>query len=232
MSIDLCRWKPLLLLGFLLAGSAATVTAGPLLNVSYNGPVTETDIRLGFIVEQTATLVLTAESLAGSGGAGIPDPSLDIIAVNDDTSFFFNDDCDVDIQLYLGRALATARDACAVILLEPGIYAVRARDAAGVFGNVLLSVVESRLDIAAIDGQATLNWDASPSVDVAGYRLYYGQRSRHYTSSLDVGQRTDYTVRGLAPGTRYFFAVTAYDNTRTLESDFSNEVSMIARAYF
>ena len=146
MSIESFRWKSVLLLGLLLAGNTVTGTAGPLLNVSYNGPVSETDIRLGFIVEQTATLVLTAESLAGSGGAGIPDPSLDIIAVNDDTSFFFNDDCDIDIQLYLGRALATARDACAVILLEPGIYAVRARDTAGVSGNVLLSVVESRLD--------------------------------------------------------------------------------------
>ena len=205
--------------------------AGSFLNVSYNGPLTEPDVRVGFIVDQAASLVFTAESVAGSGGTGIPDPTLAVVDVNSGARFFFNDDCDADVQFYLGRPLATVKDACAVLWLDPGAYAVSVRDKTDVRGNVLISAIESLRDIASSGGQATLTWDASPSPNVGGYRLYYGPASQDYSSSLDVGKLTNYTVIGLILGARYFFAVTAYDHTRTLESNFSNEVSTTARSY-
>lgn len=68
-----------------------------------------------------------------------------------------------------------------------------------------------------------LGWGASPDSDVAGYKVYYGLASRTYTTSINTGKTTSYTLSGLATGT-YYFAVTAYDLSGN-ESAFSNEVS-------
>ncbi|MEZ5591646.1 MAG: PKD domain-containing protein [Gammaproteobacteria bacterium] len=75
----------------------------------------------------------------------------------------------------------------------------------------------------AIAGQATLTWDPSSSPSVTSYRLYYGQSSGNYTSNINTGMATSYTVTGLQDGQTYYFAVTATDGST--ESDFSNEVS-------
>jgi len=72
--------------------------------------------------------------------------------------------------------------------------------------------------------QVTLAWDASTSM-VDGYWLYYGTQSGSYTTRVDVGAVTTYTVSGLTSGETYYFAVTAYDRTDNVESAFSNEVS-------
>ena len=69
----------------------------------------------------------------------------------------------------------------------------------------------------------TVAWNASADTAVAGYRLYEGVSSRTYTNSVDVGNATSFTITGLAGGTTYYFAVTAYD-AQGLESDFSDEV--------
>ncbi len=74
--------------------------------------------------------------------------------------------------------------------------------------------------------QVILTWDPSTSAGVAGYWLYYGPQSGTYTTSIDVGTATTYTVAGLISGQTYYFAVTAYDPDG-VQSDFSNEVSMI-----
>jgi len=57
----------------------------------------------------------------------------------------------------------------------------------------------------------------------SGYNLYYGTSSRRYTEIVDTGKMTNYIVKGLEHGTRYYFAVTAYDKSG-LESAFSEEV--------
>lgn len=73
---------------------------------------------------------------------------------------------------------------------------------------------------------ATLSWDGNSEPDLAGYKVYLATASGMYgapiaTVTMDV---TSYTVTGLATGTTYFFAVTAYDSSGA-ESSFSNEVS-------
>src|SRR5262249_34602542 len=73
-------------------------------------------------------------------------------------------------------------------------------------------------------GQVSLTWNPSSSSNLVGYRLYYGQASQTYTSHIDVGLQTSYTVAGLTDGQTYYFAATAY-NTAGYESAFSNEVS-------
>jgi hypothetical protein len=72
--------------------------------------------------------------------------------------------------------------------------------------------------------EVTLAWNPSLSPNVGGYELYYGLSSGQYTTVLDVGNQTRYTVSDLEDGVIYYFAVTAYDTTGTIESAFSNEV--------
>jgi hypothetical protein len=83
-----------------------------------------------------------------------------------------------------------------------------------------------------ITGSATLAWnapvtntDGTPLTDLAGHKIYYGTSSGNYTSVIDVGNVTTYTVTNLSPGA-YYFAVTSYD-TSGIESTYSNEASKI-----
>jgi hypothetical protein len=65
--------------------------------------------------------------------------------------------------------------------------------------------------------------DGTPQTDLTGYKIYYGTSSGNYTTSIDIGNVTSYTLTNLATGT-YFISVTAYDSSR-IESNFSNEVT-------
>lgn len=73
----------------------------------------------------------------------------------------------------------------------------------------------------------SLEWDISPSPDVAGYIVYYGRESGHYTDAVDVGNTKGATIdiyeKSVLRHSSVFFAVTAYD-IWGLESDYSNEV--------
>jgi hypothetical protein len=80
----------------------------------------------------------------------------------------------------------------------------------------------------AAAGQITLAWDASTEEDLAGYKVYAGDSSRLYSTTIDVGRTTSFTVSGLQEGRLYYFAITAY-NTSGLESDYSEEVSGTVR---
>jgi PKD repeat protein len=80
-------------------------------------------------------------------------------------------------------------------------------------------------------GNLNFAWDASTSANVGGYKLSYGQSSKNYTSTIDVGNKTTYQATGLTAGTKYFFAVKAYGSSaRSTESSYSNEVSATAPA--
>jgi hypothetical protein len=85
--------------------------------------------------------------------------------------------------------------------------------------SFLLLVVPS-----AFATQLTLQWDASPSSQVAGYKVYYGYASRQYSMNVDAGQSTTAALSNLKDAQICYFAVTTYD-TYGNESTFSNEVS-------
>ncbi len=72
-------------------------------------------------------------------------------------------------------------------------------------------------------GQATVAWDSPGDQGISGHRIYYGQSSRDYTSSVAVGSQTSYTITGLEEGRTFYFAVTAISSSG--ESDYSREVS-------
>jgi PKD repeat protein len=82
----------------------------------------------------------------------------------------------------------------------------------------------------ALAGDINLAWDASPSDGVAGYKLFYGSASNSYQTSIDVGNVTSYQIAGLTSGNPYFFAIKAYNAAKSIESTYSNEVSVTVPA--
>jgi hypothetical protein len=71
-------------------------------------------------------------------------------------------------------------------------------------------------------GTVILNWETSTENNISGYKIYYGQETRSYTTIIDAGNVRTYSVSGLIAGQLYYFAITAYDNYNQ-ESDFSSE---------
>ena len=78
-------------------------------------------------------------------------------------------------------------------------------------------------------GSVTISWeppdaneDGSPLVDLAGYRLYYGESETELANVIDVDDAgmTTYLVDNLSSGTWYFGATSV--NAAGLESDLSN----------
>jgi len=64
---------------------------------------------------------------------------------------------------------------------------------------------------SAYSAQVTLAWDPNTEPELAGYRIHYGFLSDQYSSSVDVGNQTSYTLSNLGDGKTYYFAATAYD---------------------
>lgn len=88
-----------------------------------------------------------------------------------------------------------------------------------------LIIVLSMFSRASTSAQSvSLSWNPSPSSTAAGYDVFYGLASGEYTSSIDAGTNTSFTVSGLTPGDTYYFAVLAYDADQD-ESPFSNEIT-------
>ena len=85
----------------------------------------------------------------------------------------------------------------------------------------LLSILRS---LPLSGASISLSWNPSPSANIAGYLVFYGEASGNYTSSADVGTNTTATLSGLTPGQTYYFATAAY-NSFGLLSPFSNEVT-------
>lgn len=80
---------------------------------------------------------------------------------------------------------------------------------------------------ASVSGTAEVSWDPLVAANLSGYRVYYGTAPRIYLQALgqglNAGNFSSYSVAGLNRGSRYYFAVTAYDAADT-ESVYSNEV--------
>jgi hypothetical protein len=71
----------------------------------------------------------------------------------------------------------------------------------------------------------TLNTDGSPLTDLASYKIYYGNESGDYHTTIQINNNgmTEYVVEHLMPNT-YYFVMTAI-NSSGAESIFSGEAS-------
>lgn len=82
----------------------------------------------------------------------------------------------------------------------------------------------------SISGELSLNWvapaenvDGSALTDLAGYRIYYGERSRDYSGQQAVNNPAITSMSIRVPAGSYYVAMTAID-TQGNESGYSNEV--------
>lgn len=75
-------------------------------------------------------------------------------------------------------------------------------------------------------GSVIVSWDANTEADLKGYRVYFGNASRSYSFTYDVGSKTELRLDTLRENTPYYFSVTAYD-TAGNESGYSEEVYFI-----
>jgi fibronectin type 3 domain-containing protein len=90
---------------------------------------------------------------------------------------------------------------------------------------VLLFILFSFVFINNINAATvTLEWDASPSVGITGYKIYVGTSSGNYSQSYDAGNNLEYAVLNISENVVYYFAATAYDSWGN-ESGYSNEIS-------
>ena len=81
-----------------------------------------------------------------------------------------------------------------------------------------------------VNGTMQLSWvpptenvDGSALTDLAGYKIYYGDQSRSYLGSVDVGDVSATSLNVILATGEYFVAMTAFDGDGN-ESTYSNEV--------
>jgi hypothetical protein len=83
------------------------------------------------------------------------------------------------------------------------------------------------LGIMTDQDKAFLIWDPLTDPEISGYNLYYGTQPGRYIQRRTMSpDTTGVTVRGLPPGMRYYFAVSAF-NAREQETEFSHEVAVV-----
>ena len=80
------------------------------------------------------------------------------------------------------------------------------------FLTVLFSI--GALNHFALAGSLLISWDPVADSRVAGYKVKYGTSSKSYTNFVDAGLSTNQLLPNLTEGTRYYFAVVAYDAAR------------------
>ena len=93
------------------------------------------------------------------------------------------------------------------------------------------STLKSSPDLArfADGGRMTIAWDSNTEPNLGGYMVFYGTSAKKYTKSVDVGKATEYTLTNLIKGKTYYIAVIAYSSISSARSQFSEEVSGVAK---
>lgn len=77
------------------------------------------------------------------------------------------------------------------------------------------------------DGSVELHWTKVPEADLAGYLVYYGDKSGEYfgvgadqgPSPIDAGNTTTLTLTGIPDGRLLYFVVAAYDSAPDPDAD-------------
>ena len=90
---------------------------------------------------------------------------------------------------------------------------------------------KSRPDLARSGdgGRITIAWDSNAEPNLGGYMVFYGTSPKEYTKSVNVGRANEYTLTDLIKGKTYYIAVIAYSSTSAARSEFSKEVSGVAK---
>ena len=114
--------------------------------------------------------------------------------------------------------------------LAPSVQHVNTRNQQlGGFGyRFLLPLLFSFLGLTqeVFAGEVTLGWNEVSDSRVAVYQVHFGLQSHQYAGQVET-TATLVTIPELQDGEAYFFAVRACDDSRTLCSAFSDEVSTV-----
>ena len=72
--------------------------------------------------------------------------------------------------------------------------------------NTLLAAILFLILFPAAGHAAALlvRWNANTESDIAGYKVYYGTKSRTYGTPVTAGNVTSYQLTGVTPGTTYY----------------------------
>ena len=90
---------------------------------------------------------------------------------------------------------------------------------------ILTILIFLLMAVCALAYDVTLAWEPNTDPDIAGYILYIHQVDYYSLDEIDPNNPQG-AVNKLESGKTYFFAVTAINNDG-LESDFSNQVSVM-----
>jgi hypothetical protein len=123
-----------------------------------------------------------------------------------------------DVQASINMALGTSP--CTANIAGSGVCNV----------VVVQRVINASLGSSCLTGSghsATLNWTASTSSGVTGYKIYRGTvTGGPYTLLTSLGVATNYTDTAVSSGQTYFYVVTAVDSSSN-ESAYSNQAQAV-----
>lgn len=128
-------------------------------------------------------------------------------------------------EAFLGRTrTVNSFSAALLVLVLPLLLAACGGGSASGSNTPAVAVSPSS---STTSNSAILAWDSPTSAtNLSGYRVYYGTAPgaylQPYGQGISVGNVTTYSLMGLSNGTRYYFAVTAFDTSGN-ESAYSNE---------
>ena len=71
---------------------------------------------------------------------------------------------------------------------------------------------------SALAETATLEWDANPEPDIAGYEISYGTDAGKLDVEVPVGKVTEHRLTDLVPGTKYFLTIRAKSESGGISS--------------
>jgi photosystem II stability/assembly factor-like uncharacterized protein len=127
-----------------------------------------------------------------------------------------------DVGAYI-RAIATDRLLSGVVYAatDGGVYVWKESK------ETTPPAIPSGLQATVKDEELILSWQPNAEPDLSGYKVCYGISSGSYTSAVDVGKATSYTLKGL-PAPVYYIAVVAYDTSRN-QSPPSEEQKVVLR---
>jgi len=112
-----------------------------------------------------------------------------------------------DVGAYV-RAIAADRLLNGVVYAatDGGVYVYKETD------DTTPPATPQNLQSTIMDGDVELSWQANTEDDLAGYKVYYGISQGNYPYSVDVGNATSCTLKGLTAPV-YYIAVVAYDTS-------------------
>jgi hypothetical protein len=102
---------------------------------------------------------------------------------------------------------------------------------------LLLFIINLTPPATVFGSELKLGWYPSPEDNVAGYKIYYGTRSRNYSTTIDIGNPSlvnglvTTVIPDLRPLTTYYFSVVSYTTDR-ITSTFSQELSWSGKFNF